>query len=143
MFTSLGLDAHKIFSQQILKNPPVDIRFVFRIDEATVKRGKVNPYEIQYFAEHFKSGSIRSLDSLHLNICIFDNAALITSASLTKTALACALVFYVYFEFQAGYFCIVGKPLPDFFLFFKIVKDTCSCCETFYHLSGKPESPIP
>ena len=83
---SLGLDAHEIFSQEIIENPPADIRFVFRVDEATVKRGKVNPYEIQYFIEHFKSGSIRSLDGLHLNIYIFDNAALITSASLTKPA---------------------------------------------------------
>ncbi len=82
----LGLDAHKIFSQEILKNPPSDMRFVFRVDEAAVKRGKVNPYEIQYFIEHFKSGSVRSLEGFHSNIYIFDNAALITSASLTKTA---------------------------------------------------------
>ena len=83
---SLGLDAHEIFSQEIIKNPPADIRFVFRVDEAAVKRGKVNPYEIQYFMEHFKSGSIRIADGFHSNIYIFDNAALITSASLTKTA---------------------------------------------------------
>jgi hypothetical protein len=48
----LGLDAHTIFSQEILKNPPTDIRFVFRVDEAAVKEGKVNPYEIQYSFEH-------------------------------------------------------------------------------------------
>ncbi|MGA2682569.1 MAG: phospholipase D-like domain-containing protein [Candidatus Bathyarchaeia archaeon] len=83
---NLGLDAHKIFSQEILKNPPADIRFVFRVDDATVKRGEVNPYEIQYFSEHFNGSSIRTHENFHSNIYIFDQSALITSANMTKTA---------------------------------------------------------
>jgi len=82
----LGLDAHEVFSQETTKNPPVDMRFVFRINEATVKRGEVNPYEVQFFMEHFKSGSIRAHDAFHSTIYIFDNSALIASADLTKTA---------------------------------------------------------
>jgi hypothetical protein len=82
----LGLDAHKIFSQEILKNPPADIRFVFRLNDISVRRGEVNPYEIQYFIEHFKGSSVRSHDTFHSKIYIFDNSALITSANLTKAA---------------------------------------------------------
>ena len=82
----LGLDAHKIFSQEILKNPPADIRFIFRVSDGAVKRGEVNPYEIQYFMEHFKGSSIRSHDTFHSKIYIFDDSALITSANLTKAA---------------------------------------------------------
>ena len=86
MFPNLGLDAHKIFSQEILKNPPADIRFVFRVDDVSVKKGEVNPYEIQYFMEHFKGSNIRSHTSFHSNIYVFDDSALITSADLTKAA---------------------------------------------------------
>lgn len=82
----LGLEAHKVFSQEILKNPPSDIRFVFRLNETSVRRGEVNPYEIQYFMEHFKGSSIKSHDAFHSKIYLFDNSALITSADLTKTA---------------------------------------------------------
>ena len=82
----LGSDAHEIFSQEIIKNPPADIRFVFRVNDVTVKRGEVNPYEIQYLIEHFKNSSIRSHDTFHSKIYIFDSSALITSANLTKTA---------------------------------------------------------
>jgi hypothetical protein len=82
----LGLDAHKVFSQEILRNPPSDIRFVFRLNDISIRRGEVNPYEIQYFMEHFKGSSIKSHDTFHSKIYIFDNSALITSANLTKTA---------------------------------------------------------
>ncbi len=80
----LGLDAHKIFSQEILKNPPADIRFVFRVNDIAVKKGEVNPYEIQYFMEHFKGSNVRSHDNFNSKIYIFDDSALITSASLAK-----------------------------------------------------------
>jgi hypothetical protein len=82
----LGLDAHEVFSQETTRNPPVDMRFVFRINEATVKKGVVNPYEVQFFMEHFKNGSIRTHDAFHSAIYVFDNSALIASADLTKTA---------------------------------------------------------
>jgi hypothetical protein len=83
---NLGLDAHKIFSQEILKNPPADIRFVLRVNNETVKRGEVNPLEIQYFMEQFQGASIRSHDTIHSKIYIFDDSALVTSANLTKSA---------------------------------------------------------
>ena len=84
--TSLDIGAHQVFSQEILKNPPADMRFVFRVNDLTVKHGEVNPYEIQYLLEHFKNISIRSSDNFNSNIYIFDNSALITSATLTKAA---------------------------------------------------------
>ncbi len=84
--TSLDIGAHQVFSQEILKNPPADIRFVFRVNDLAVKRGEVNPHEIQYLIEHFKSISIKSIDNFNSNIYIFDNSALITSATLTKAA---------------------------------------------------------
>ena len=84
--TSLGIGAHQVFSQEILKNPPADMRFVFRVNDLTVKQGEVNPHEIQYLTEHFKGISIRSSDNFQSNIYIFDNSALITSATLTKAA---------------------------------------------------------
>ncbi len=81
---NLGVDAHKIFSQEILKNPPADTRFIFRVTDFAIKSGKVNPYEIQYLMEHFNSNNVKSQDNFHSNIYIFDNSALITSANLTK-----------------------------------------------------------
>ncbi len=81
---SVGLGAHRVFSQEILKNPPVDIRFIFSINDLAVNRGEVNPYELTYFMERFKGISIRSHENFHSNIYIFDNSALITSASLTN-----------------------------------------------------------
>ena len=84
--TSLGLGAHRVFSQEILKNPPVDIRFVFPVNDFTVKTGEVNPYEIQYLMEHFNGINVKSHENFHSNIYIFDNSALITSATLTEAA---------------------------------------------------------
>jgi hypothetical protein len=82
----LGFKAHEVFSQEILNKPPSDIRFVFRVNDVAVKRSEVNPYEVQYFLEHFTKNSVKSHDSFHSKIYIFDDSALITSANLTKTA---------------------------------------------------------
>jgi hypothetical protein len=84
--TSLSFGAHKVFSQEILKNPPADMRFIFRVNDFAVKQGEVNPYEIQYLIEHCKDISIKSNDNFHSNIYVFDNSAMITSATLTKAA---------------------------------------------------------
>lgn len=80
----LGTDARRIFSQEILKNPPRDIRFIFRLNDRSVKRKEVNPYEMQYFLDHFKDSDIRTNNTFHAKIYIFDNSALVTSANLTK-----------------------------------------------------------
>ena len=82
----LGLDSHEVFSQKIMEAPPKDIRFVFRLNILAVRRGEVNPYEIEYFREHFRSTSIRTNDAFHSKIYIFDDAALVTSANLSKSA---------------------------------------------------------
>ena len=76
----------EVFSQEILKNPPADIRFIFQVNDFNVDSGKVNPYEIQYLLEHFKDISIKSHENFNSNICIFDDSALITSATLTEAA---------------------------------------------------------
>jgi hypothetical protein len=82
----LGLGAHRVFSQEILKNPPVDIRFIFQVNDFSVKENKVNPYEIQYLIEHFRGISIKSHENFHSNIYLFDKSGLITSATLTEAA---------------------------------------------------------
>ena len=82
----LGSGAHRVFSQEILKNPPTDTRFIFRVNDFVVKEDEVNPYEIQYFIEHFKSAKIKCNENFHSNIYIFDNSALLTSATLTEEA---------------------------------------------------------
>ena len=83
---SLSFGAHRVFSQEILNNPPTDIRCIFPVNDLSVNRGEVNPNEIQYLMEHFKGISIKSHENFHSNIYIFDNSALITSATLTDTA---------------------------------------------------------
>jgi hypothetical protein len=80
----IGLDSHEVFSQEILKNPPSDIRFIFRVNEDAVKNGETNPYEIQFLSEHFKNCIVKSYDNFHSQIYIFDKSALITSAKLAK-----------------------------------------------------------
>jgi len=80
----LGTDAHKILSQEILKCPPVDIRFVFPLNDTTVKHSEINPYELQYLREHFKD-SVKACDRVESNIFIFDNASIVTSAELIET----------------------------------------------------------
>ena len=83
---NFGSGAHKVFSQEILKKPPLDIRFVIRLNDIAVKRGETDPYEVQYLMEHFKDSNVKSHDTFNSNIYIFDNSALITSANLTETA---------------------------------------------------------
>ena len=83
---SLGSGAHRVFSQEILKNTPADTRFIFRVNDFAVKEGKFNPYEIQYLMEHFKGAKIKSNENFNSNIYIFDNSALLTSATLTEEA---------------------------------------------------------
>lgn len=82
----LGVDAHKVFSQAIAKTPPASIRFVFPINDLTVKRGEVNPYEVQFLKERFTDESVKSNDQNSANIYIFDDFAFITSAVLTTEA---------------------------------------------------------
>ena len=83
---SLGSGAHRVFSQEILNNPPADTRFIFRVNDFTVKEGEFNPYEMQYVMEHFKGAKIKSNENFNSNIYIFDNSALLTSATLTEEA---------------------------------------------------------
>jgi hypothetical protein len=82
----LGTGAHKIFSQETIKNPPADIRFIFQLNEHTTKTGKTDPYEIQYFIEHFRNSSVKSQENFSSAIYIFDDSALVTSANLTLPA---------------------------------------------------------
>jgi len=82
----LGLDSHEVFSQKIMETPPKDIRFVFRLNMLSVRRGEVNPYEIEYFMEHFRRSSIKTNDLFHSKVYIFDDVALVTSANLSKSA---------------------------------------------------------
>jgi hypothetical protein len=82
----LELGAHMIFSQEIAKNPPADIRFVFPLNDQTVKRSEVNPYEIQFLREHFGDGSVKANEGTYSNIYIFDNSAILTSAALRGSA---------------------------------------------------------
>jgi len=83
----LGTNAHKIFSQEILKKPPSNVRFVFPLTDKTVERGEINPFEIQFLRERFKD-SVKAYDGVRSNIFIFDDLALITSADLTESAFA-------------------------------------------------------
>jgi len=82
----LGLDSHEVFSEKIMETPPKDIRFIFRLNTLAVRRGEVNPYEIEYFIEHFRRSNIKTNDAFHSKIYIFDDSALVTSANLSKRA---------------------------------------------------------
>ena len=62
----LGSGVHRVFSQEILKNPPTDTRFIFRVNDFVVREDEVNPYEIQYFMEHFKSAKIKCNENFRL-----------------------------------------------------------------------------
>src|SRR4030042_6451186 len=55
----LGSGAHNIFSQEILKKPPSDIRFLFQLNDASIQLGQINPYEIQYLAEHLDGATVK------------------------------------------------------------------------------------
>jgi len=82
----LGSNSHEVFSQKIMETPPKDVRFIFRLNMLSVRRGEVNPYEIEYLMEHFRRSSIKTNDTFHSKIYIFDDAALVTSANLSKSA---------------------------------------------------------
>ena len=82
---------HQVFSQEILKNPHADTRFIFKVTDLAIKSGDVNPYEIQYFMEHFNGDNVKSHDNFNSNIYIFDNSALVTSANLTKSSFESAI----------------------------------------------------
>jgi hypothetical protein len=82
----LGSGAHNVFPQEILKNLPTDIRFVFQLNDDSVNEGNTDPYEIQFFIEHFKDNSVKSHDNFHSNFFIFDSSAIMTSANLTEPA---------------------------------------------------------
>jgi hypothetical protein len=82
----LGSDVHRVFSQELFKKPPTDTRFVFRVNDFSVMEDEVNPYEIQYFLEHVKGIKIKSNENFHSTIYIFDNSALLTSATLITEA---------------------------------------------------------
>ena len=83
----LSKDAHKVFSQEITKNSPTDTRFIFQLNDNTVKHAQTNPYEIQYLKEHIKNSTVKTSDNLSSNLYIFDNSVLLTSDILTQTAL--------------------------------------------------------
>jgi hypothetical protein len=147
----LGLDAHKVFSQEILKNPPSDIRFVFRLNETSVRRGEVNPYEIQYFMEHFKGSSIKSHDAFHSKIYLFDNSALITSADLTKTAFESNIEVGVLLEdsqvdevknFFTQSLWETAKPIGDLKKFKQIWNRTQESVESSNLKKAKPHTKI-
>ena len=82
----LGFDAHKVLSQGIIRTPPKNGRFVFPLNDLTVKRGEINPYEVQFLKERFKDETVKVNDQANSNIYIFDDAAFISSAVLTTGA---------------------------------------------------------
>lgn len=82
----VGDKAHEIFSQKIVETPPNDIRFIFKLNRQSVRRGEVNPYEIEYLNDHFRNGIVRTNDTFHAKVYIFDDSALVTSANLSRTA---------------------------------------------------------
>jgi hypothetical protein len=44
----LNFQAHEILPQEILNNPPTDIRFIFKVTPEALKKGLTNPYELQF-----------------------------------------------------------------------------------------------
>lgn len=82
----LGYGAHEVFSEEIGRTPPGDVRFIFKLSMRPVKRGVVNPHEIEYIQKHLKGCKIKTNDIFHSKIYIFDDSAVITSANLSKTA---------------------------------------------------------
>ncbi len=120
--SNLGLDAHEVFSQETIQHAPLDVKFIFTINDVSVKACEVNPYEVQFFMDHFKNSAIRSLDELHSNIYLFDNSALIASAGLTKNAFesnweAGVLLEGLEIDPVKGFFCEnlweKAKPIKD------------------------------
>ena len=125
----LGLEAHEVFAQEATQHAPADARFVFRINHASVKAGEVNPYEVEFFMEHFGNSNVRCLDAFRPNIYIFDDSALVTSADLTKAAFesnveAGVLLDGSEAEAVKNFFCVSlwenAKPVKDVKKFKKI-----------------------
>lgn len=84
--TQLGRGAHEILPQEIIANPPQDIRFLFTLNDDVVKAGQVNPHEVQYLMEHLQNSAFKAHDALPSNMYLFDETVLITSAPLTIPA---------------------------------------------------------
>ena len=84
--STLGMGAHRVFSQDILKNSPLDVRFVFPLTEATVKEGEISPHEIQFLQEHLDGSAVKTQSSLNANLYIFDDSAFVTSVGLTEAS---------------------------------------------------------
>ncbi len=82
----LELGAHEVFSQETVKHVPADVRFIFPVYDAAVKAGEVDPYEVEFLMEHFPNGQVRSVDGFSLNVYVFDDSALVTSASFVRSA---------------------------------------------------------
>lgn len=85
--STLGIGAHRVFSQDILKNSPLDVRFAFPLTEATVKENQVSPHEIQFLQEHIDGSLVKTHSNFYANLLIFDDSAFVTSAGLTQAAL--------------------------------------------------------
>ena len=84
----LGTGAHRVFSQEILKNSPPDVRFVFPINEAAVKEGEVSPHRNTVPPRAHRGERCKNpMSSLNANLYIFDDSAFVTSAGLTEAAL--------------------------------------------------------
>jgi len=82
----LGLGAYQVFSHRIVDAPPEDVRFIFGLNEGAVRGGGVNPYEIENFQNLFNNRNIRTNNTFHAKLYIFDKKALVTSANLSQTA---------------------------------------------------------
>ncbi len=82
----LGYGAHEVLSQETLKTLPPDTRFLFPINDAAVKAGEINPYEAEFLQMHYPNSCMRTLDGFGLNIYVFDDLALVTSAVFAKSA---------------------------------------------------------
>ena len=83
----LAAGAHRVFSQEIHKNPPADVRFVFPLNEAAVKDGDVSPHEVQFLLEHLGDSAVKTNGRIDANLYIFDDSAFLTSQGLTEAAL--------------------------------------------------------
>jgi hypothetical protein len=117
----LNFQAHEILPQEILNNPPTDIRFIFKVTPEALKKGLTNPYELQFLLEHFKDCKINSNDNFNVNTYIFDDSALITSANFSKDTLEKGFEIGVLIEQQDidevkktfETFWQTGKPIGD------------------------------
>jgi len=82
----LGRGAHEILSQDIVSDPPEDRRFLFGLTAKNVRRGAVDPYEVEYLQSRFGRDRVRANESFHAKVYIFDEASLVSSANFSRTA---------------------------------------------------------